>query len=96
MNQVEKTQPTTPVTKKYRKVLKGVVVSTKNAKTIVVKVESKFKHPLYKKLVIRHKKYHAHDELEKAKEGDFVSIIETRPLSALKNWRLNKILTEAK
>lgn len=74
-----------PEPRKFHKILKGVVVSTKNAKTIVVKVETKFKHPLYQKLVIRHKKYHAHDETEMASDGDFVAIIETRPISAKKN-----------
>lgn len=82
--------------KKFRKILKGFVVSSKNLKTIVIKVENKFKHPLYHKLVISHKKYHAHDETEQAKDGDFVSIIETRPISAKKNWKLHKILIKAK
>ncbi|EGZ31618.1 30S ribosomal protein S17 [Malacoplasma iowae] len=79
-----------------RKVLQGVVVSDKMQKTIVVNVETKTKHPLYKKLVITHKKYHAHDEKEECKIGDFVEIIETRPLSALKRWRLNSIIEKAK
>lgn len=67
-----------------RKVLQGVVVSDKMQKTITVQVERKAKHPLYKKLVITHKKYHAHDEKEECKIGDFVEIMETRPLSATK------------
>lgn len=79
-----------------RKVLQGVVVSDKMQKTIVVNVETKTKHPLYKKLVITHKKYHAHDEKEECKIGDFVEIIETRPLSVLKRWRLNSIIEKAK
>lgn len=79
-----------------RKVLQGVVVSDKMQKTITVQVERKAKHPLYKKLVITHKKYHAHDEKEECKIGDFVEIMETRPLSATKRWRLNKILQKAK
>lgn len=79
-----------------RKVLQGIVVSDKMQKTIVVNVETKTKHPLYKKLVITHKKYHAHDEKEECKIGDFVEIIETRPLSALKRWRLNNIIEKAK
>lgn len=78
------------------KSLKGLVVSTKNKKTIVVRVESKFKHPLYHKLVVSHKKYHAHDEHEQCKEGDFVKIQETRPLSALKRWKLADILVKSK
>lgn len=79
-----------------RKTLIGVVVSDKMQKTIVVNVETKNKHPLYKKLVITHKKYHAHDEKEECKIGDIVEIIETRPLSALKRWRLNSIIEKAK
>ncbi|MBD5445977.1 MAG: 30S ribosomal protein S17 [Mycoplasma sp.] len=79
-----------------KKVLMGIVVSDKMAKTIVVNVETKTKHPLYKKLVITHKKYHAHDEKNECKVGDFVEIIETRPLSATKRWRLNKIVEKAK
>ena len=79
-----------------RKVLQGIVVSDKMQKTIVVNVETKTKHPLYNKLVITHKKYHAHDEKEECKIGDFVEIIETRPLSALKRWRLNSIIEKAK
>lgn len=81
---------------KNRKTLAGVVVSDKMNKTIVVLVETKSKHPLYGKLVITHKKYHAHDEKEECKIGDFVEIMETRPLSATKRWRLNKIIQRAK
>lgn len=79
-----------------RKVLVGVVTSTKMQKTITVNVETKTRHPLYKKLVIRHKKYHAHDEQEIANIGDKVEIIETRPLSKTKKFRLNKIIEKAK
>ena len=67
-----------------RKTLIGVVISNKMQKTVVVKVETKNKHPLYKKLVITHKKYHVHDEKEDCNIGDVIEIIETRPLSALK------------
>lgn len=79
-----------------KKILVGVVVSTKMEKTITVNVETKFKHKLYHKLVIRNKKYHAHDENRTANVGDIVEIIETRPLSKTKNWRLNKIIEKAK
>lgn len=79
-----------------RKVLVGIVTSTKMEKTITVNVETKTKHPLYKKLVIKHKKYHAHDEKQEAQVGDKVEIIETRPLSKTKNFRLNKIIEKAK
>lgn len=79
-----------------RKVLVGVVISNKMQKTISVNVETKSKHPLYKKLVITHKKYHAHDEKETAKVGDKVEIVECRPLSKTKTWRLSKIIEKAK
>lgn len=79
-----------------RKVLVGIVTSTKMEKTITVNVETKTKHPLYKKLVIKHKKYHAHDEKQEAQVGDKVEIIETRPISKTKNFRLNRIIEKAK
>lgn len=79
-----------------RKVLQGFIVSNKMQKTIVVQVETKAKHMLYQKLVITHKKYHVHDEKEIGRVGDFVEFIETRPLSATKRWRLNKIIEKAK
>ena len=79
-----------------RKVFSGIVVSTKMNKTIVVNVERKYLHPLYKKQVISHKKYHVHDEKQEAKVGDFVRIIETRPISKTKFYRLQKIVTRAK
>lgn len=80
-----------------RKQLIGTVVSTKNAKTATVKVTSRFKHPLYHKSVIRHKKYHVHNFGELvANDGDRVQIIETRPISALKRWRIVKIIERAK
>ncbi len=79
-----------------RKVFSGIVVSTKMNKTIVVNVERKYLHPLYKKQVISHKKYHVHDEKQEAKVGDFVRIIETRPISKTKFYRLQKIVTKAK
>ena len=69
-----------------KRILQGVVVSDKQNKTIVVKVERRFTHPLLKKTVRRSKNYHAHDENEKCKVGDTVSIEETRPLSKLKRW----------
>ena len=73
-----------------RKVFAGIVVSTKMNKTIVVEVERKYLHPLYKKQVISHKKYHVHDEKQEAKVGDTVRIIETRPISKTKFYRLQK------
>lgn len=70
----------------------GRVVSAKMQKTIVVRVERRFRHPDFRKVVTRFKKLYAHDEEGKAKVGDKVRIVETRPLSKLKNWRLVEIL----
>ncbi len=75
-----------------KRVLQGVVVSDKQDKTVVVKVERRFTHPLLKKTVRRSKKFHAHDESNRSKVGDMVSIEETRPISKLKRW----IVVEAK
>ena len=71
-----------------KRVLEGVVVSDKNDKTIVVKVERRLTHPVLKKTVRRTKKYHAHDEKNTAKVGDVVRIEETKPLSKQKRWLL--------
>jgi small subunit ribosomal protein S17 len=80
-----------------RKVTKsGVVVSDKMDKTIVVRVERQFKHPLYKKIVRRHKKFQAHDEKNECKIGDFVLIQENKPISRHKKWILNKIIEKSK
>ena len=69
-----------------KRILQGVVVSDKNAKTVVVKVERRFTHPVMKKTVRRSKKYHAHDEKGEYKTGDIIRIRECRPLSKLKTW----------
>ncbi|CEJ13263.1 30S ribosomal protein S17 [Phreatobacter sp. AB_2022a] len=69
-----------------KRVLQGVVVSDKQEKTVVVKVERRFTHPLLKKTVRRTKNYHAHDEAGTFKTGDVVSIEETKPISKLKRW----------
>ncbi|MGY6569612.1 MAG: 30S ribosomal protein S17 [Salinarimonas sp.] len=71
-----------------KRVLQGVVVSDKQDKTVVVKVERRFTHPLLKKTVRRTKNYHAHDENNAAKTGDIVLIQEGRPMSKLKSWVL--------
>ena len=71
-----------------KRVMQGVVVSDNMDKTIVVNVERKFKHPLYKKYIRRSKKYHAHDEDNSCKTGDKVTIRECRPLSKLKRWEV--------
>lgn len=75
-----------------RKELVGVVVSDRMDKTVVVRVESVVRHPLYKKAVRRHKKYKAHDEHNQCRVGDRVRIMETRPLSKEKRWRVVEIL----
>ena len=69
-----------------KRTLQGVVVSDKQDKTVVVRVERRFTHPVMKKTVRRTKKYHAHDEANTYKVGDVVRIEESRPLSKLKNW----------
>lgn len=78
--------------KQYKKELVGKVVSTKRQKTITVVVDEYKKDPLYSKRYKSSKKFAAHDEKEIAKIGDFVSLIETRPLSATKRFRLKEIL----
>ena len=75
---------------------RGVVVSSGMDKTIVVKVDTVKAHPRYKKVVRRSRKYHAHDEQNAAKVGDVVRIVETRPLSKTKNWRLAEIVEAAR
>jgi len=75
---------------------RGVVVSDAMDKTIVVKVDTVKAHPKYKKVVRRSAKFHAHDEANTAKIGDLVRIVETRPLSKTKNWRLAEVLEAAK
>lgn len=71
-----------------RRVLQGTVVSDKGEKTVTVRVERRVMHPVYKKYIRSSKKYAAHDELNQAKVGDFVSIIECRPISKRKRWTL--------
>ena len=80
----------------YRKTRRGYVVSDKMNKTIVVEVEDRVMHPLYKKVIRRSYMVKAHDETNSAGIGDLVVISETRPLSATKNWRLVEIVEKAK
>ena len=82
--------------RKLRKERVGVVVSSKMSKSIVVSVERKVKHPKYGKFVKTTSKFYAHDDKEECNEGDTVRIMETRPLSKTKNWRLVEILERAK
>jgi len=78
-----------------RKMQIGNVVSNKMDSSIVVKVETLIKHPLYKKYIKRSKKYMAHDPANECNIGDKVEIVETRPLSRRKRWRLNRIIERA-
>ena len=79
-----------------RKERQGVVVSEKMDKTVVEAVEIREKHPIYGKFVTKTKKFHAHDEKNDAHEGDTVRIMETRPLSKTKRWRIVEIIERAK
>ncbi|WP_185116802.1 30S ribosomal protein S17 [Dysgonomonas massiliensis] len=83
-------------TRKLRKERIGVVFSNKMDKTITVAVKWKEKHPIYGKFVNKTKKYHAHDEKNECNAGDTVRIMETRPLSKTKRWRLVEIIERAK
>ncbi len=80
----------------YRKTREGLVVSDKMDKTVVVAVEDRFKHPLYGKVVRRTSKLKAHDANNEAATGDRVLLMETRPTSATKRWRVVEILEKAK
>jgi len=84
------------VKRNLRKERTGVVVSNKMEKTIVVAVRRKVKHPIYGKFVNKTTKFVAHDEQNTCNEGDLVKIMETRPLSKRKNWRLVEIIQRAK
>ena len=78
-----------------RKVLTGKVVSDKMDKTVVVAVETRVRHPLYQRIIRRTKKFKAHDEQNACRIGDIVKIMETRPLSKEKRWRVTEILEKA-
>lgn len=84
------------VERKLRKTRTGIVTSNKMQKTITVSVERKVIHPLYGKFLKKTKKYTAHDETNECNEGDIVKIMETRPLSKNKRWRLVEIIERAK
>jgi small subunit ribosomal protein S17 len=89
------TTTTTASARGTRKQRVGEVVSDKMAKTIVVRVERRFPHPKFGKVVTSYKKFYAHDEKAEAKVGDHVRIEETRPLSRLKRWRLVEVVERA-
>jgi small subunit ribosomal protein S17 len=79
-----------------RKVRQGYVVSDKMDKTVVVRVDRRTTHPLYRKTITLSKRYHAHDETNDVKVGDLVRITETRPLSKSKRWRVTEVVERAK
>src|SRR5216684_9264712 len=82
----------TEIARPKRKERLGEVISNKMAKTIIVRVERRFPHPRYKKVITGYKKFYAHDEKSEAKVGDRVRIQETRPLSKTKRWRLVEVV----
>lgn len=95
--EAETTAPETDVAasatgRNSRKVRVGVVTSNKADKTVTVVVERRFAHPLYVKQIARTRKYHAHDENNEYREGDVVRIVETRPLSKMKRWRVVELI----
>ncbi len=80
------------ITREHRKERVGEVISSKMTKTIIVRVERRFPHPKFQKVVTRYHKFYAHDEKNEARPGDRVRIQETRPLSKTKRWRLVEIV----
>jgi small subunit ribosomal protein S17 len=82
----------TQLNRGHRKERQGEVISNKMAKTIVVRVQRRFPHPQYKKVITAYSKFYAHDEKGEARVGDVVLIEETRPLSKLKRWRLTQVV----
>ena len=87
---------TNTIVRGYRKTRTGIVVSDKMDKTVVVAVRTKVRHPLYGKMVNKTTKFKAHDEKNECGEGDIVRIMETRPLSKDKRWRVVEIIEKAK
>jgi small subunit ribosomal protein S17 len=92
----ETNETAAPARTSHRKVREGLVVSDKMQKTVVVEVEDRVKHALYGKVMRRTKKLKAHDESDQVGTGDRVLIMETRPLSATKRWRVVEVLEKAK
>jgi small subunit ribosomal protein S17 len=91
-NQTSANQTAEPATSGRKNEKVGEVVSTKMQKTIVVQVSRRVPHPLYKRIITKHKKFYAHDEEQTARLGDVVRIIESRPMSKLKRWRLDEVI----
>ena len=86
------TEQTTEPRNQHKNEKVGEVVSTKMQKTIVVQVSRRVPHPLYRRIVMKHKKFYAHDEENTARVGDVVRIVECRPMSKLKRWRLGDVI----
>jgi small subunit ribosomal protein S17 len=80
----------------HRKVREGTVVSNKMDKTIVIEQRRRVKHPIYKRYITLTKKYYAHDDKNECQIGDFVRIMETKPVSKLKRWRVTEVVEKAK
>ncbi len=91
----ETKKPATGTEQGRRNIKIGYVVSTKMSKTIVVKVDMLKAHPLYKRTIKRSKKFYAHDEANSCRVGDVVRIVETRPLSKLKRWKLEEVIQKS-
>jgi small subunit ribosomal protein S17 len=96
MSETQQVSEETELSRGYRKVREGLVISDKMDKTVVVEVEDRVKHPKYGKVIRRTKKYKAHDGENACGVGDRVLLMETRPLSATKRWRVAEILEKAK
>ena len=96
MSETENSVETAATERNYRKTMRGYVVSDKMDKTVVVEVKEQVKHPLYGKVVQRSKRVKAHDENNEVRVGDLVHIMETRPLSATKHFRVVRIIEKAK
>ncbi|MBT4902616.1 MAG: 30S ribosomal protein S17 [Verrucomicrobia bacterium] len=86
------TETTSSARNSHRKVREGIVVSSNMDKTVVVKISRRIAHPLYKKIITKFSKFHTHDEKNEAQVGDLVEIMETRPVSKTKRWRLVRIV----
>jgi small subunit ribosomal protein S17 len=91
----ENATPAAETAVRRRQTKTGVVTSTRMAKTIVVKVTRRVQHPFYRRVMSVSKKFYAHDENGEARAGDTVRIVETRPLSKLKRWRLQKVISRS-
>ena len=96
MSEVATTAVVSVIDRNLRKTKVGIVTSNKMDKTITVKVERKVKHPLYGKFVKKSTQFHAHDEKNECSIGDTVRIMETRPLSKTKRWRLDAVIEKVK